>query len=399
MLAFEAGPNLVVEGLETNDLGNTSNLRPDPRQQQALLHLLINLISVPLPLPHLMNSLSRRARIRLQHLKKHTSTRMASTASGPDAKSAMLEDFHSHLLKSRRIVALLGAGLSASSGLPTFRGAGGLWRTHDATSIATPQAFAADPAFVWQFYSYRRHMALNAKPNAAHYALSQLAKSTTKFLALSQNVDGLSQRAHHPPSKLKLLHGNLFDLKCSDTKCGYREPNNTTDPIVPALAIPQSGHDATATATATEPNTNPLIRGLDISNPNHTLPAIPTASLPHCPQCRASLLRPGVVWFGESLPTDVLADVDAFFSANEPIDLMLVVGTSSAVYPAAGFTQLARNKGARVAVVNPDPGSGKALDGRKDWFFCGDAAEILPEMLRPLVGDIRVVIDKKGDAD
>lgn len=351
-----------------------------------------------------MTTLSRRTSIILQHLKKHTSTRMASTVSDPNAKSAMLEDFHAHLLKSRRIVALLGAGLSASSGLPTFRGAGGLWRTHDATSLATPQAFAADPAFVWQFYSYRRHMALNAKPNAAHHALSQLAKSTTDFLALSQNVDGLSQRAHHPPSKLKLLHGNLFDLKCTDQKCGYKEPNNTTDPIVPALAIPQNGQDPTATATETNTHTNPLIRGLDISNPNHALPSIPTASLPHCPRCRKSLLRPGVVWFGESLPHDVLSDVDAFFSADEPVDLMLVVGTSSAVYPAAGYTQIARAKGARIAVVNPDPGSGRALDGKRDWFFCGDAAEVLPEMLRPVVGDVGRVMeemrvgDRKGDA-
>ena len=321
---------------------------------------------------------------------------MTSTASDPGAKSAMLQDFHTHLLNSRRIVALLGAGLSASSGLPTFRGAGGLWRTHDATSLATPEAFAADPAFVWQFYSYRRHMALNAKPNPAHYALAQLAKNFSKFLTLSQNVDGLSPRADHPTSKLKLLHGNLFDLKCTDKKCGYREPNNFTDPITPSLAIPQSGQDATATQPSS--STNPLIKGLDISDAQHTLPTIPKEDLPHCPQCQKSLLRPGVVWFGESLPTDVLDDVDAFFSSKEPIDLMLVIGTSSAVYPAAGYTQFARHKGARVAVVNPDPSSGAELNEKRDWFFCEDAAKILPEMLRPVVGDVTEIMARTGDA-
>lgn len=87
-------------------------------------------------------------------------------------------------------MALLGAGLSASSGLPTFRGAGGLWRSYDATELATPEAFEANPDLVWQFYSYRRHMALKAKPNKAHYALAELARRKREFITLSQNVDG-----------------------------------------------------------------------------------------------------------------------------------------------------------------------------------------------------------------
>ncbi len=99
-------------------------------------------------------------------------------------------DFQRHLASSERILALLGAGLSASSGLPTFRGAGGMWKNHEATSLATPQAFMHDPGFVWQFYSYRRHMALQAKPNHAHYALAELARKKPGFITLSQNVDG-----------------------------------------------------------------------------------------------------------------------------------------------------------------------------------------------------------------
>lgn len=115
---------------------------------------------------------------------------MATTTAGPSVVPKKdLESFQEHLNKSTRILALLGAGLSASSGLPTFRGAGGLWRTHDATSLATPEAFGRDPGLVWQFYSYRRHMALGVKPNPAHYALAELARKKS-FLTLSQNVDG-----------------------------------------------------------------------------------------------------------------------------------------------------------------------------------------------------------------
>lgn len=107
--------------------------------------------------------------------------------------SADMESFSAHLQGSKRILALLGAGLSASSGLPTFRGAGGLWRTHDATTLATPEAFNADPGLVWQFYSYRRHMSLQAQPNKAHMALAELARKNHGFMTLSQNVDGNSR--------------------------------------------------------------------------------------------------------------------------------------------------------------------------------------------------------------
>ena len=98
--------------------------------------------------------------------------------------------FHSHLQKSTRIIALIGAGLSAASGLPTFRGAGGIWRNREATMLAQPDAFADNPGLVWQFYSYRRHMAFAANPNPAHYALAKLSKRNSKFITLTQNVDG-----------------------------------------------------------------------------------------------------------------------------------------------------------------------------------------------------------------
>lgn len=104
--------------------------------------------------------------------------------------AADLESFTECLQSSRRILALLGAGISAASGLPTFRGAGGLWRSFDATELATPEAFEDNPGLVWQFYSYRRHMALQAQPNKAHYALAEMSRKNKDFITLSQNVDG-----------------------------------------------------------------------------------------------------------------------------------------------------------------------------------------------------------------
>lgn len=299
--------------------------------------------------------------------------------------------FAQHLQSSTRIVALLGAGLSASSGLPTFRGAGGLWRTYDATMLATPGAFRRDPGLSWQFYSYRRHMALNAHPNRAHLALAELARRNPNFITLSQNVDGLSPRAGHPAAQLKLLHGNLFDVKCWDEDgCGYTRKNDFTDPIVPALALPTdtpgSAPDSQLKA-AVEQKRHALIRGGDISDINVEIPSLQREELPQCPSCKKNLLRPGVVWFGESLPEDVMHDVSLWFQQPEKIDLMLVIGTSSKVYPAAGYTNMARAKGARVAVINMDRGDARDLTAQ-DWFFEGDAATIVPEILKSVIGEI-----------
>ncbi|KAF2830670.1 DHS-like NAD/FAD-binding domain-containing protein [Ophiobolus disseminans] len=316
---------------------------------------------------------------------------MASSSAPPSVVPQKdLESFQEHLTKSTRILALLGAGLSASSGLPTFRGAGGLWRTHDAVQLATPGAFQADPGLVWQFYSFRRHMALKAKPNPAHYALAELARKREGFLTLSQNVDGLSPRAHHPTSQLKLLHGSLFDVKCSEFFCSHMERNNYTDPIVPALAIPTDESDPTTTDAI-------QARELDISDENVDLPELTHSHLPKCPTCKRGLLRPGVVWFGEALPRDVLSDVDAFMSRPEKIDLIMVIGTSARVYPAAGYVDSARMKGARVAIINMDKNDVPAVglcDG--DWFFQGDAAQIVPELLRNVIGEVKM--DEVGDA-
>ncbi|KAH7135761.1 NAD-dependent deacetylase-like protein sirtuin-5 [Dendryphion nanum] len=307
---------------------------------------------------------------------------MASTAAHSSVVPPHdLESFQAHLSKSKRILALLGAGLSASSGLPTFRGAGGLWRTHEATDLATPEAFDRDPGLVWQFYSYRRHMALKAKPNPAHYALAELAKKKD-FMTLSQNVDGLSPRAGHPDDKLKLLHGSLFDVKCSEFFCKHIEHNNYTDPIVPALAIPTDESDPTTTTARQQ-------KELDISDENVALPELDYRHLPRCPTCQRGLLRPGVVWFGEALPRKVLDDIDEWIKENRAIDLIMVIGTSAKVYPAAGYVDLARNLGARVAVINMDPNDIPAIGlSEGDWFFQGDAAQIVPEILKGVIGEL-----------
>ncbi|KAK5131224.1 hypothetical protein LTR08_001193 [Meristemomyces frigidus] len=320
---------------------------------------------------------------------------MATSPSAP-IDLAQLHSFHVALAQSTRVLSLLGAGLSASSGLPTFRGAGGLWRTHDATSLATPEAFEANPGLVWQFYSYRRHMALQAQPNAAHYALAELARRMPGFLTLSQNVDGLSQRANHPPAQLQLLHGTLFAVRCMDRElCRYGPEPNFVDPIVPALAIPTSGADPTANTTrhsaATTDHNHQPAQDLDISNISVPLDSLSPSDLPTCPKCTHALLRPNVVWFGESLPWTVLETVDTYIAQPPPIDLILVLGTSAKVFPAAGYIAEARAKGARVCVVNTDVNDAPPGGWQEgDWFFRGDAAVLVPMLLEPVIG--RVVV-------
>ena len=215
---------------------------------------------------------------------------------------------------------------------------------------------------------------------------------------------GLSQRAGHPASQLHLLHGSLFDVRCTSFYCNYSEQNNYTDPIVPALAIPtegaqpepsvmdKTGAEATnalysamrqSKATAVSP------KELDIADENIPLPQIDINDLPHCPKCKDGLLRPGVVWFGEMLPADTITAIDDFINNSAKIDLILVIGTSAKVYPAAGYVDKARAKGARVAVFNMDradtPQSGLS---KRDWFFEGDAGAIVPEILKSVIGDM-----------
>lgn len=181
-------------------------------------------------------------------------------------------------------------------------------------------------------------MALQVQPNPAHYALAEYARRFPKFLTLTQNVDGLSQRADHPLDQLLLLHGSLFQVKCSSESCDYTAPN-FTDPIVPALALPVDGSDPTTNTSAGQgvrESGDARPRELDISDENVHIPHLTKKDLPPCPKCHTNILRPGVVWFGESLPSGVIRIADKYIAHPDGVDLVLVIGTSAQVWPAAG---------------------------------------------------------------
>ncbi|QDS67458.1 hypothetical protein FKW77_000679 [Venturia effusa] len=263
-----------------------------------------------------------------------------------------LSTFTTHLKASRRILAICGAGLSASSGMATFRGAGGIWRTHSAKDLSTPEAFKRDPVLVWQFHAELRRASLAAVPNNGHTALAKLGRERGEdFLTIMLNIDGLSERAGHPLDALSVLHGSIFDIRC--VNCDFEE-TTFQEPLVPALS---------ATWAADRPTT--------------------LRDLPHCPDCHA-LLRPGVIWFGECLSDDIMDRIEHWIS-SEAVDLLLVVGTTAALSSITGYSNDARDTGARMAVINPDLEAVEAVGGldNGDWWFGGDAAEVLPCLLWP----------------
>ena len=237
------------------------------------------------------------------------------------------------LRAARRVVVFTGAGVSADSGLATFRGPGGMWRGRDAMALATPDAFAADPAIVWEFYNERRRTAFAAEPNAGHRAVADLARlpGFESVAVVTQNVDRLHRRGGCDDAIE--LHGNLDETRCSS--CGRVED--------------RAGE------------------ALD--------------DLPTCEGC-GGLLRPNVVWFGESLPIDAMARAKA---AARGCDAMLVVGTSRQVYPAAGLVDVAAAAGAGVVVVDPhaEPRVGEVA-------LRGASAAVLPALVERLRSDPRL---------
>ena len=226
--------------------------------------------------------------------------------------------------EARRIVLLSGAGMSAESGVPTFRDAQtGLWAQFRPEELATEEAFRARPAMVWDWYAQRREKIARVAPNAGHLAVAAFQqRHPGRLTVVTQNVDGLHQRAGSPG--VLALHGNIADDRWLDAPraCCEAQP-------------PQAG------------------------------------SPPHCATC-GNLRRPAVVWFGEMLPARELA---AAQEAAATCDLMLVVGTSGVVYPAAGLARAARG---RVVVVNPQA---TELDDVADVVVAGTAADVLPELL------------------
>ena len=228
---------------------------------------------------------------------------------------------------------LTGAGVSAASGVPTFRGAGGLWKTFQPESLATPQAFARDPRLVWEWYDWRRQTIAACEPNAAHHVLASWSKRFPNFTLITQNVDGLHESASakvtaRPAVRDVIrLHGSIWEVKCWPG-CAAAPPR-WRDDTVPYSKIP-----------------------------------------PRCPYC-GDLIRPGVVWFGEALDPDI---VDAATEAAD-CDVFITVGTSAVVYPAAGFIDLARRQGAFTVDINPE-----ATPAMVDLALRGRAELVLPEI-------------------
>ncbi|XP_037089698.1 NAD-dependent protein deacylase sirtuin-5, mitochondrial-like [Pollicipes pollicipes] len=266
--------------------------------------------------------------------------------------------FRKTLAESKHVVVLtvvtsVAPAVSAESGVPTFRGAGGWWRRYQAENLATPGAFREQPSLVWEFYHYRRHLVSATNPNKAHQAIAalqaRLAAAGRHCRVITQNIDGLHQRAGS--SRVLELHGALFKTRC--TRCGdVRE--NWDDPICPALA------------------------GTGAPEPNAPAAHIPESELPRCQAAGCGgLLRPHVVWFGESLDPDVLEQAH---TELESCDLCLVVGTSSVVYPAAMFAPMVAERGVPVAEFNLEP---TPKTGEFGYHFAGQCGDTLPEALAP----------------
>ena len=227
------------------------------------------------------------------------------------------------------VTVLTGAGVSAASGVPTFRGAGGLWRDFRAEDLATPAAFARDPQLVWEWYDWRRSKVAACQPNRAHEVLAAWSRRYSAFSLVTQNVDGLHERAG--TAHLTRLHGSIWTLRCWNG-CGAPP---WTDERVPLTPLP-----------------------------------------PLCPSC-GGLARPGVVWFGEPLDRADVARADRACSC----DVFLVVGTSSVVYPAAGLTQTASARGAFVIEINPEA---TPVTGLVDVSLRGGAEAVLDDLDRRL---------------
>jgi NAD-dependent deacetylase len=237
---------------------------------------------------------------------------------------ADLEQAREWLAQAASVAVLTGAGISAESGIPTFRGSEGLWRQYKPEDLATPEAFARDPRLVWEWYDWRRQQVAKAKPNPAHLALVQVEISKPRFTLITQNVDGLHDLAGS--GKILKLHGDIWRFRC--TECGANFPNRR---------VP--------------------------------LPKLP----PHC-AC-GGLARPGVVWFGEALPDGMMQEAEHAVSAAE---VLLVIGTSAVVYPAAGLIPFARQAGAKVIEINTEA---TPFSNLVDCALQGPAGELLPAML------------------
>ncbi|MFW6131128.1 MAG: SIR2 family NAD-dependent protein deacylase [Candidatus Aminicenantaceae bacterium] len=226
------------------------------------------------------------------------------------------------LKNTKKVVISTGAGISAESGIPTFRGKDGLWKKYRAEELATPQAFKNDPKLVWEWYEWRRSIIGKKNPNPGHKILAQWEKIFPEYTLITQNIDGLHQKAGS--TKVLELHGNIWKTRCTKT-----------DKLFDCFDMP--------------------------------LKEIP----PACPECGA-ILRPHVVWFGESLPHENLHQA---FQKSSNCEVIFVVGTSAFVQPAASLPLYAAEEGAKIVEININP---TPLTSQSDFSFLGKSGEILP---------------------
>ena len=244
---------------------------------------------------------------------------------------------------------LTGAGISAESGVPTFRGAGGLWRNFSAMDLATPEAWSADPGLVWEFYDYRRQIVLEKQPNPGHEALARFEKrwrdAGGAMRIVTQNIDGLHESAGS--KDITRLHGSIWHVRCTGCE---RVFENRDVPITPAFA------------------------GCGSPDPDADARKFNASDLPECAVC-GNVLRPHVVWFGEDLDSEVM---NRAVDAARDCTTFIVVGTSAVVYPAAGLIPMARRDGVVVAEVNLEP---TPATGMCDYAFQGPSGEVLPDLL------------------
>jgi len=241
-----------------------------------------------------------------------------------------LDDLSCVLGSAARVAVLTGAGISAESGIPTFRGAQGLWRKFRAEELATPEAFDRDPRLVWEWYDWRRKLIAEAAPNPGHRTLAAWQRAFHSFSLITQNIDGLHELAGS--SDPIELHGNIWKTRCP------RDGTVRENRDVPLAEIP-----------------------------------------PRCPDCEG-LLRPHVVWFGESLDSRIL---DEAFRRCSACQVLFVIGTSAVVHPAAALPLAAAEAGAVIVEINPEP---TPLTRTADFSFRGQSGVLLPRLDRKLAG-------------
>ena len=235
-----------------------------------------------------------------------------------------LQALRQALRKAQRLAVLTGAGISAESGVPTFRGADGLWRNYDVTQLATPEAFSSNPKLIWEFYNWRRRLISGLTFNRAHKALADLETKVPQFTLITQNVDRLHGKAGS--QNLLEIHGNLWKVQCC--RCHRIHLDESPD----------------------------------------------MGPLPQCENC-GGLLRPHVVWFGESLDSDLLQRA---IRAARTSQVMLVIGTSAVVQPAASLALEAKWAGALVAEINLER---TPHSDQLDFSLLGKAGEIVPKLV------------------